>query len=73
MEKVRCKFTCTKAQKVGEGIDLRFEAVTCGSPENERFNMYTPNGTLEFSTTNPEITGRFVEGSEYYLDITSAR
>lgn len=65
---VRCKFKCESA-KDGR-IILR--AVSSGSPENEQFFRYTPNGVLDVSTINEAAVRHFTVGAEFYIDIHPA-
>jgi hypothetical protein len=72
---VRAKFTCTdKVQNNdnGEIEKIRFEAVTCGSKENEQFFKYTPYGKLDMNTINKAAADQFEVGKQYYIDISPA-
>lgn len=75
---VRAKFKCTaieeRAAKEGDEIikDITLEAVINGSPENKEFFKWTPSGRLTLGCVNPSANAMFVEGDEYYLDITRA-
>ncbi len=42
-----------------------------GSPENESWSKYTPNGVLAFTVTN-EAAERLVNGAEYYVTLDRA-
>ncbi len=42
-----------------------------GSPENETWSKYTPNGVLAFTVTNPDAE-RLVNGAEYYVTLDRA-
>lgn len=74
VDKVRCKFLVAGASLSADGLteSLCLTAVTSGSPENESFSKYTPNGTLNLDVTNPELIGKFAPGGEFYLDLIPA-
>jgi hypothetical protein len=40
------------------------------TPENERYSLYTPTGSLTLTVTNPAVS--FTPGAYYYLDFTAA-
>lgn len=71
----RCKFTCTSVQKnqaqgvkeVTHGANL--EVVYGGSDENKKFYATTPTGNLSLNGMKEQP---FVQGKQYYLDITEA-
>jgi len=69
--KTRCKFKCNKISMTLHGSETlytaEFNAVHGGSPENEAFFKWTPNGNLSVGVYTDD---RFVVGKEYYLDIT---
>lgn len=73
--RVRSKF---KLQEIRQhaGSSMRtfiFSAVCAdGTPENEKFAKYTPNGRLEFVVDNPAVIESYKLGSEYYFDSTPA-
>ena len=78
---IRAKFYCQSSVYnkgfVGDPEDKGNEyvilaPVVCGSEENKSFSKWTPSGRLELSITNQNVFGKFVEGQEYYLDITPA-
>lgn len=69
----RCKFRCESVQKIdgaepAENITLR--ASYDDSPENKVWSKYTPSGSFQMYVTNPAVLGRFVQGKDYYLDIS---
>jgi hypothetical protein len=72
---VRCKFRCeskTERRSYGNNEpqwDYEFSPVSGGSDENKRFWKYTPGGLFKVSSVND---GKFVVGTEYYIDITAA-
>jgi hypothetical protein len=51
---------------------LTFRAVADNSPENKLFWKYTPSGTFEFTTVNPEAAKMFKFGHEYYVTFREA-
>lgn len=71
--KTRAKFYLySKTAYAGDSAtQLLFQAVTSGSPENEAFFKWTPNGKLEMSV-KPEVAEQFELGKAYYLDFTLA-
>ena len=50
--------------------EIRLSAVASGSEENKSFATYTPHGELQMTITNPACFGFYVQGKEYYIDIT---
>ena len=70
---VRCKFKCIKVEVNGTETDPNYsaqlEAVTDGSEENKSFFRWTPAGSLRLSVCRES---QFVEGKEYFLDISEA-
>jgi len=66
----RCKVICDKKTIYPTCGELSFRAVINGSPENELFFKYTPNGQITLSVVSPEILEQFVPGQEYYVDFT---
>lgn len=75
---VRAKFTVTeKAQrKYGASGELqttvKLSPVTSGSDENKEFYHYTPSGSIDLGTINPQVVDSFELGKEYYVDFTPA-
>jgi hypothetical protein len=51
---------------------IKLTAVTHGSPENEAFFRYTPNGVITIGVLNPEAWKQFELNAEYYVDFTLA-
>lgn len=68
---IRCKFKVIEVSKRVNDSNVILEAVTGGSPENDKFWDYTPSGKLEFSA-NPIALENVKPGQEYYLDLTLA-
>lgn len=66
---IRAKFVCVE-KSAGEEGDVKLQAVTHGSPENEVFYKYTPYGEIKIGILNPNAFERFEVGKEYYVDFT---
>ena len=43
-----------------------------GGEENASFSKWTPSGLLELTITNPDAIPFYVEGQQYYVDMTKA-
>lgn len=53
-----------------EGGTVRLSPVTgYGGLENKEFWKFTPSGTFEFNSINPDAYRQFKLGDEYYVDI----
>jgi hypothetical protein len=52
---------------------IKLMPVTSGSEENKTFYKWTPGGSIELSTVNPEAAAGFEVGKEYYVDFTLAQ
>lgn len=65
----RCKFHCDSVTEFKEGAKAMFYAVHNGSPENEKFFLYTPSASMELQLVKKNV---FVPGKQYYIDITEA-
>lgn len=64
---VRAKFKCTEIVERHYGkIYKFFPVMDDGTPENQRYNKYTPNGSLEIEVNNPNV--QFEIEKFYYLD-----
>lgn len=68
--KVRACFTLDEKTQTRDGHRLKFNAVTSGNSEAEKFFKYTPYGSLEMGTINDDAAAMFVPGKQYYLDFT---
>lgn len=53
-------------------VNVKMSPVTSGSEENKSFSIYTPAGSVELHITNPQATGFFTPGKEYYIEFTEA-
>jgi hypothetical protein len=64
----------TKKEPCGnDGFTIEMEAVTSGSPENERFFRWTPGGHIAFYTINAAAAAGIPDvGGECYIDINPA-
>jgi hypothetical protein len=68
----RCKFVCTTARAVEEGVEVRLDAQPDPTiSEAAAFSEGAdPASTLIALIKNPELVPLFEEGKTYYLDIT---
>jgi len=79
---VRAKFECISAEPhttslwdethqthLGEGTayQYKFQAVTGGSPENDKFFASTPGGYIDLYAVRADL---FKRGQTYYIDFT---
>jgi len=70
---IRTKFKIeTVSQHCWGGESIEAAPVVGGSEENKSFWKATPNGTLKFTISNPDVIGKFKAGREYYVDFTEA-
>ena len=70
---VRAKFKCTQITETEGGLKtVKLMPVSSGSEENKQFFKYTPAGSIDLSTVNPEAAAQFVPGREYFVDFTPA-
>ena len=70
---VRAKFKVTEKEVDEHGCgDVRLEAVTSGSPENDEFFKWTPSGELRMGTINGNALAQFELGDEFYVDLVKA-
>lgn len=67
---IRCKMKCTYKEAVGDGANIRLDAVTSGSPENKEFFKSTPSGEIRLFTVNPNAAAQFEQRKDYYVDLT---
>lgn len=72
MQTVRAKFTCASVTHHGnDGTSVTMFPVVSGSEENKAFNDATPGGELRLHIAKGKpAADLFVQGGEYYLDIT---
>lgn len=70
--KVKCKFKCTEIIHREHYSNVKFEVVTNGSEENEKYFKYTPAGEISLDILKEEVANYFIPGEEYYLDISLA-
>jgi len=70
---VRAKFKCIEKNQNEGGFSLKFQPVTSGSEENDRFFKFTPWGDFTMGTINGDAAKQFEVGKEYYLDFTIAQ
>ena len=69
----RAKFTCVEVIKTTWNTKFKLQAVTGGSPENDKFFGTTPSGSLEIAVKNPDVEKMFEPGKNYYIDITEEK
>lgn len=70
---VRAKFKVNSIYPVSQNsLTVLLSPVYGGSPENEKFWMYTPGGHLQMNIDNPHAARHFVQGKEFYLDFIPA-
>jgi len=72
MEKVRGKFTCTKAVETSYGKEVSFWALYSNTPEDNSYSAATPSGQITMLVSNPTAKDFFAEGQRYYLDFSKA-
>lgn len=71
---VRSKFRLAEIHHT-EGGNKRFifyAVCDDGTPENQKFAKYTPNGKIEMMVSNPAVFDKFQIGGFYYFDATPA-
>ncbi len=69
---VRAKFIVGSVTHTVNGGSVQLRPVTSGSPENETFYKFTPNGLIDLATVNEDALGQFVPGKQFYVDFTEA-
>ena len=69
---VRAKFTVAEVTHTTGGSRIKLQPVVSGSEENKQFFKYTPGGSIELQTINPDAAAQFVPGKDYYVDFTPA-
>ena len=69
--KARCKFMVGTVifTAYGEEIELHTQYDE-NDPEDTKFSAATPNGSLKFSLSNPNLLDTFKPGQTYYVDLT---
>ncbi|HEX9711444.1 MAG TPA: hypothetical protein VGB52_02695 [Actinomycetota bacterium] len=72
MKKTRCKFQCYTRKDTDYGVMVDLHPVYSTDPESENKAFWdsTPSGHLQLTISNKPAAEIFVEGQEYYLDIT---
>jgi len=76
MTVVRAKFVCISKEHSTHDPnhgEVRLEAVTGGSDENDSFFKYTPSGQLRMGLLNPGAFAFFEPGKEYMIDSIGIR
>jgi hypothetical protein len=70
---VRAKFKVQSVTETEGGLkSVKLHPVTSGSPENAEFFKWTPCGSIDLGTINPEAAEQFKPGTEFYVDFTPA-
>lgn len=70
---VRAKVKCDYITEHEGGFKrVHLMPVTSGSPENDQFFKWTPNGSIDLGILNEEASKHFTPGKEYYVDFTPA-
>ena len=68
----RCKFRVfsVESHEWGDQVNLYTEYDE-NDPEDTRFAIATPSGSMEFLVSNPNLVGAFQSGRQtYYVDLT---
>ena len=72
----RCKFMIMKVEPAPYSSAPGEVEVTLGTeydpddPEDTRFSIYTPSGTMKFYVNNPNVVPEMIEGRSFYVDLT---
>ena len=69
---IRAKFKCTKLTITEGGSTIELSPVTTGSEENKEFFKYTPFGSINIGSINPQVSKELEVGKEFYVDFTKA-
>lgn len=73
MSTVRAKFKVTSVtESEGSLKTVTLQPVTSGSPENEKFFKWTPSGSIQIGTINPDASAQFAPGDQFFVDFTKA-
>lgn len=73
MNEVIAKFDCYSAKAGTEETQVGLTAVASGSPENESFSKYTPNGSIQITISNDcEAAEFFKPGKTYFVKFEEA-
>ena len=74
---MRAKFRVTSVTRHSETSEtLKMSAVgsdqypSDGSSEENTYARFTPMGALEIQVNNPDLVGKFPDGTTFYLDFT---
>ena len=72
----RCKFYVHSVERLvgseptGEEVIKMRTEYSDSVPDDLKYSLYTPSGSMEFRVNNPAIVGKFQPGDQVYLDIT---
>lgn len=75
---VRAKFKVLSVKKtvLHDGshgaTEVEMQPVYTGSPENQEWSEYTPNGSVKLTITKGDARNAFRPGEEFYVDFTKA-
>jgi hypothetical protein len=73
MSTVRAKFKVTSVTESEGGLKtVTLQPVISGSPENEKFFKWTPSGSIQIGTINPDASAQFTPGDQFFVDFTKA-
>ena len=67
------KFRCLSVQPQADGSQIKLQAVTGGSAENDQFFKYTPNGSIDMGVVNPDAAEYFESSAEYIVTFEKAQ
>lgn len=73
--KVRAKFYVTSVQHhhtTSPGVCAEIKLAPVYGDENKPWSMYTPQGQIALTITNPGAIEQFELGKQYYVDFTHA-
>jgi len=71
---VKAKFKCFEKAITEAGEKIKLQPVYDSNPESEngKFFKWTPYGSIEMGTVNPEAAKEFEVGKEYYVTFEKA-
>lgn len=71
---VRAKMVLTSIKRTSYSKNQMIFGFSCqydsSTPEDQRFQKYTPSGTAEFYVENPVVEEQFKLGEAYYIDFS---
>lgn len=72
MPNFRAKVTIESVLLSTYGETITMKPVTNGTEEDNTYSKYTPSGEIKLLLTNPNLYGKIVPGSKYYVDFSEA-